>query len=522
MRTGLFLSRDDGTISETVDVDALAKAYAFLPAAHVYDSFFRAADQQAMLNTVRESQLDAVVLAGNSPSYFHTVLGGTGILEALTAHGINPNKVAFANLKEQVAPAQATSKARRLIDVALAKVEASTRVKSHLVAPHRSVLVVGTTAGGLIAAQALLRKGYRVYLLEPAPALRLQPDLQKALLPILTSVQSNARATFFFAAGLKDISGFCGQYAVVVTAGDGEHEFAVGGVVLSVGNDPEVVGTLRAQLRLNITRDGKLAQEGCQPGRTTDPGVWFIPGGDTSDGLAMEMQGAATVVVALTTMLDASELAHPLFITAIDETACGGCGTCVKTCAFAASRIDMARKLSVIDPARCKGCGNCVTACPTGARDLISLPRDYVRHAIQILSQGTTGSEDPRILALFCRTCGQSAMDAAGAGYSPNVMPLGVECGGSVDTQYILEAFGKGFDGVALFACRDGHCHNNVGNTDMGRRVGLFRTVLRSRHINDERLRVVSVYANDGGVVREELQSLSADLTAMAAVGGRR
>jgi coenzyme F420-reducing hydrogenase delta subunit len=101
-------------------------------------------------------------------------------------------------------------------------------------------------------------------------------------------------------------------------------------------------------------------------------------------------------------------------------------------------------------------------------------------------------------------------------------MPLLVECGGSVDTQYVLEAFSKGFDGVALFMCRDGHCRNSVGNTDMGRRLGLFRTVLRSRRINDERLRVVPVYADDGEVVRQEIKALSEELTAMAAVGIRR
>jgi coenzyme F420-reducing hydrogenase delta subunit len=70
--------------------------------------------------------------------------------------------------------------------------------------------------------------------------------------------------------------------------------------------------------------------------------------------------------------------------------------------------------------------------------------------------------------------------------------------------------------------CRDGHCHNIVGNTDMERRLGLFRTVLRSRHIDGERLRVVPVYADDGQVVSEELKSFSRDLTAMAAVGIRR
>jgi coenzyme F420-reducing hydrogenase delta subunit len=187
----------------------------------------------------------------------------------------------------------------------------------------------------------------------------------------------------------------------------------------------------------------------------------------------------------------------------------------------------VARKLSVIDPARCKGCGNCVTACPTDARDLLKFPREYVNRAIHILSQAAAGNGDPRILAIFCGNCGQSAVDAAGigatpaagAGYSPAVMPLQVECGGSVDTEYVLGAFSKGFDGVALFVCRDGLCHNVVGNTDMERRLGLFRTVLRSRNIDSERLRVVRVYARDGQVVGEELKAFSHDLTAMGGVG---
>ena len=70
--------------------------------------------------------------------------------------------------------------------------------------------------------------------------------------------------------------------------------------------------------------------------------------------------------------------------------------------------------------------------------------------------------------------------------------------------------------------CRDGHCHNVVGNTDLERRLGLFRAVLRSRNIDGERLRVVPVYADDGRLVGEELNSFGHDLTAMAAVGTRR
>jgi heterodisulfide reductase subunit A-like polyferredoxin/coenzyme F420-reducing hydrogenase delta subunit len=508
----------------------LAKTYSSLTVTKVYGSFFRDADQRDLLRTVRENKLDAVVLAGNSPRCFQRVLGGHLVLDALKDQGINENKLAFANIKEQVAlphrghRERATAKARTLIEVALAKVETSPAVSYALLAPLRSVLVVGATAGGLIAASELLGKGYRVYLLESSPTLRLQAGLKDDLLPTLTGVQSNRQAEFLFDASIKDIWGYSGQFTVRLALAGGDRTLVIGGIILAVGNDPASVKALRSTLRVRVNPAGLPEQDGTRIGQTTDPGIWFIPVPEDGGGLHAEVTGAATAVLSLTTLLDARELAHPLFTTSIDETLCGGCGTCVKTCAFAASSIDLVRKRSIIDPQRCKGCGNCVTACPTNARDLLSLPREYVTRAIHLLSQGNAANGDPRILAMLCKNCGQLALDAAGAAapgaaYSPGVMPLQVECGGSVDTQYVLQAFQEGFDGVALLMCRSGQCHNIVGNTDMERRLGLFRAVLRSRHIDGERLRVLPVCAGDGQVVIDELQAFSNDLTAMAAVG---
>jgi len=106
-------------------------------------------------------------------------------------------------------------------------------------------------------------------------------------------------------------------------------------------------------------------------------------------------------------------------------------------------------------------------------------------------------------------------------GYSPNVLPVRVECGGNIDTQYILKAFNKGFDGVALSVCRDGHCHHLVGNTDMERRIGLFREVLRSRKIDDERLRIIHISPHEGKLFSEEIKSFYEELKSMGREEGR-
>jgi coenzyme F420-reducing hydrogenase delta subunit/NAD-dependent dihydropyrimidine dehydrogenase PreA subunit len=281
---------------------------------------------------------------------------------------------------------------------------------------------------------------------------------------------------------------------------------------------------LRPKLQLDLDAEGLIRDDRASGsvGRTRDPGVCFIPPRSQLGDLAGVTAWASAVVLALTTLLDRHELDHPVYVSEVDEDVCGGCGTCVKTCAFAASGIDVALGLSTIDARRCKGCGNCVVACPTGARDLITFPESHIIAAIGILSKVAPVPDEPHVLALLCNGCGYPAADVAGelassteaSGYSANVMPLRVECGGNVDTQYVLEAFKDGFDGVAVSVCRDGHCHHVVGNTDMDRRLGLFREVLRSRHIDAERLRVIHVAPHEGQVFTEEIQGFCRDLQA--------
>jgi len=90
-----------------------------------------------------------------------------------------------------------------------------------------------------------------------------------------------------------------------------------------------------------------------------------------------------------------------------------------------------------------------------------------------------------------------------------------VACGGRVDTQHILEAFQHGFDGVLVTVCREGHCHNMVGNLDMGRRVNLFRTVLASRKLNSERLRILEIAPFEGEKFAHEASRFVDDLKTM-------
>jgi heterodisulfide reductase subunit A-like polyferredoxin/coenzyme F420-reducing hydrogenase delta subunit len=531
MVTGLFLSRDDGQISQTIDLDSLASQFDQVDVCKVYDNFFKPDDLKDMLETVRQRKVDAIVLAGNSPKHFDQTPNADRLLDSLDSLGVNRNKIAFANIKEFVAlphrgnKIQATDKARSLIDVALAKVQVMKDVKSIFVAPRRAVMVVGTTDAGLTTACQLLDKGFKVFIVDKEPSFRGDKECSSEILPSLSFVRSRKDIKTYFGTTIKDVSGWCGDYSVVLEHSNGEEKIDVGGIILTVGNDTDWIAELQPKMQLDTDAAGFIrSPKGTNlVGRTADPGVFFVPFCADDSSFASQAARASMAVLSLTTVLDKNEIIHPEWVTDVNDSLCGGCGTCVKTCAFAASKIDLSLGLSSIDVRRCKGCGNCVVSCPTGARNLVTFPEEYAFKAINILAEGVKDCTDPKILAILCDTSGYSAADAACAmpskkgqvSYSPNVMPLRVKCGGSIDTQFILEAVQAGFDGVILCICEDCKCHYVVGNTDMERRLGLFREVLRSRNINADRLHITHLAPESGEQFIEELSTFSECLREM-------
>jgi ferredoxin len=61
-------------------------------------------------------------------------------------------------------------------------------------------------------------------------------------------------------------------------------------------------------------------------------------------------------------------IAHSGFRATVDETACQGCGDCLKRCHFAA--LSLPESVCAVDPIRCVGCGQCTLACSFEALSL--------------------------------------------------------------------------------------------------------------------------------------------------------
>ncbi len=521
MKIGLFMSNEQGTITETVDLESLAEVYPQIDVVAVYDNFSAAANRKALLSQITQNRLAGIVLAGPSPKYYERNLSGRLFIESIEAAGINTNKIAYANLREQVAfphrgdQENATIKAKLLIDVAIEKIELRHPILMVEVAPRKSVAIIGSTVGAIVAARRFLEQGFKVHVFEKESDISSMQQYGDALTLTQGYVETHPKAYFHFDSKISDVYGWCGDYTIQLSGHNQTSDIHVGGIIIAVGNDRNWIAQLQPLVQIDTDDEGffRTIDPMTLPVQTTDEGKVVIPyQTESPESLGLEIARADSAALSLQLALGRREIIHHVTVSEVNEELCGGCGTCVRTCAFRATSIEPFRNVSVIDPRRCRGCGNCVVACPTEARDLVTYPNSYLLSAIRILSQAPLG-EAPRVLAVLCDGCGYGAADKAGLlaiepngrGYSPRVMPLRVECGGRVDCEYIMHAFNCGFDGVIIFKCRRGHCHNIIGNRDMDGRISLFRAVLRSLEIDTERLRVIDVSPYEGQLFEQEI-----------------
>lgn len=499
MNIGLFFTRAGGVIDRAVDLEKLSGDYAPHFFVLVSDDFFSTLDMQKILEQIRLNRLEAVILIGESPLNYRNRRSADLIINEIEALGINPNKIGFVNLKEQLAMVhqgqkdKATQKAKLLINAEIERVRKAELLKVVPVAPRKSVAVIGATPAGFFAAQQLLQKGFSVHMAEPRVGLTGPPtEHEESFRPVYTYVESHPGFHLYQDARIEDIYGYAGDFVLKLLCQGEPVSIFAGAIIMAAPDDLTLTREIRPMLHLDVDDKGffKPRNPYTLQAYTSEQGIFLLPR-DPSD-LGRTVASADSAVLAVTELLDCPEIKHIVAVSGIAGNLCGGCGTCVKTCLFHACMIDPVKKVAVIDPKRCKGCGSCVTACPTGARDLLTYPQKYLFEAIDILSG--FNCENGKVLVFLCEGCGYQALDAAasaGLAYPVGVLPLKVRCGGTIDTQLILQAFNKGFDGIVICKCQDGHCSNIVGNVDLDRRANLFREILRSRGIDTERLRIV-------------------------------
>ena len=137
-------------------------------------------------------------------------------------------------------------------------------------------------------------------------------------------------------------------------------------------------------------------------------------------------------------------------------------------------------------------------------------------------------SFEPDILGFACNWCGYPGADQAGTNkmqYPANIKLVRVMCLGRVDTNLVLEAFQKGFDGIMLVGCHIGDCHYISGNKNAVLVVERMKNILHYLGIEPGRLKLEEVSAGEGPLFVkvvtkfvEELKALGPSPLAMSNV----
>jgi len=169
-RIGVYICHCGGNISDYVDVEELGKMF------HEEDNviiskdvMFACADsnQKAMVNDIKEHNLDAIVVASCSPKlHLHT------FRNVASRADLNPTNYVQVNIREQCSwphsdhPREATVKAAGLIRAGIHRVAHSESLDNIEIKVTKAALVIGAGVSGMKAAIDLAKLGNEVFLVE--------------------------------------------------------------------------------------------------------------------------------------------------------------------------------------------------------------------------------------------------------------------------------------------------------------------------------------------------------------------
>ncbi len=248
-RIGVFVCNCGTNIGGIVDVPAVA-AYARTLAGVVYveENLFTCSQdtQDKLVEVIRDKGLNRIVIAACTPKTHEELFR-----ETLVNAGLNKYLVEMANIRNQDSwvhsdqPERATTKARDLVRMAVAKAFRLEPLFESKLPVTQSALVVGGGIAGMTAALALSRQGYPVTLVEKNQVLggngrRLYKTFKNEEVPLfmkklLGEVEADDRIEVLLGAEVHGVDGFVGNFTTTIAAGGRQRKVDHGVAVIATG-----------------------------------------------------------------------------------------------------------------------------------------------------------------------------------------------------------------------------------------------------------------------------------------------
>jgi len=173
-RVGVFICWCGSNIAGPMDIETVLEAARRIPeVVHVEDNKYTCSEpgQQSIKEAIKEHGLDRVVVGSCSP-LMHEVT----FRRCIESAGLNPYLLEMANLREHCSwvhpdKGEATDKAIKLIEMAVAKVRRLEPLIPIRIPVERRALVLGGGIAGIQAALDISKAGYAVTLVERLPSI---------------------------------------------------------------------------------------------------------------------------------------------------------------------------------------------------------------------------------------------------------------------------------------------------------------------------------------------------------------
>jgi heterodisulfide reductase subunit A len=253
IRIGVFVCHCGSNIGGTVNVPEVVEYARTLPyVVCAEENLYTCSEDglSSIRNKIAECQLNRVVVASCTPRTHEGLFR-----KNCERGGLNKYLFEFVNLREHCSwvhmnqPEEATSKAKDLVRMGVAKVGLLEPMTDFSTKVTRACLVLGGGVSGLSAALALANQGYRVELVEKEKDLggllrfvnRIFPTHQTAaefLAPMIQSVKDHTNIRVHLGCEVTEVKGFIGNFTATIREGDRSLEVDVGTIIVAVGAAP--------------------------------------------------------------------------------------------------------------------------------------------------------------------------------------------------------------------------------------------------------------------------------------------
>ncbi|MBI5556279.1 MAG: CoB--CoM heterodisulfide reductase iron-sulfur subunit A family protein [Deltaproteobacteria bacterium] len=248
-RIGVFVCHCGINIASVVDVAAVSAYAGTLPDVVFSQANLFTCSQDTinqMISIIKEQDLNRVVVASCSPRTHEPLFQ-----ETLRDAGLNKFLFEMANIRDQDSwvhqrePEKATTKAKDLVRMAVARVRGEGALPYNTVAVTKAALVIGGGVSGMTSALAFAEQGYPVTLIEQSDMLggngrkvfRNWKGVE--FLPFINDltarVASHPHITVKYNTEIKEASGSVGKFSTTFSDG---RTFEHGVTVMAVGGEP--------------------------------------------------------------------------------------------------------------------------------------------------------------------------------------------------------------------------------------------------------------------------------------------